>query len=339
MTASGPVTAPGAPLLSLQEVSVGVQTGAGIATVVDQVSFTVGHGQLVCLVGESGSGKTLTALAVLRLLDRVGARLLGGRVTLDGQDLYQGGEKSARGWRGSKVALIPQEPLSALDPLFSIRSQLAEAVRAHCRVRGRAELDAQITGMLAAVGLDAPAQRARDFPHQLSGGMRQRVLIAMALLGSPALLVADEPTTSLDVTVQAQVLTLIRDIAADRKMAVLLVTHDMGIAAQLADSVIVMYAGRIVESGPARQLLTSPRHPYTRDLVAAVPAVDGVRTRRLVTVGGQVPAAGQAPPGCAYHPRCRFADDLCRDRRPVLEPAAGRELSCWHPVAQPEGPQ
>jgi oligopeptide/dipeptide ABC transporter ATP-binding protein len=322
-----------APLLAVRDVSVGVPAGAGLATVVDQVSFTVGQGQLVCLVGESGSGKTLTALAVMRLLDRVGARLLGGRITLHGQDLYSGGEKAARGWRGSKIALIPQEPLSALDPLFSIRSQLAEAVRAHHRVTGRAALHKEITSMLAAVGLDAPDQRARDFPHQLSGGMRQRVLIAMALLGSPALLVADEPTTSLDVTVQAQVLALIRDIAADRRMAVLLVTHDMGIAAQMADSVIVMYAGRIVETGPAQDLLANPRHPYTRDLLAAVPAVDGPRTTRLVTVGGQVPAAGQVPPGCAYHPRCRLASDVCRDSRPPLESVVGRELSCWHKEA------
>jgi oligopeptide/dipeptide ABC transporter ATP-binding protein len=326
------------PLLAVQDVSVGVRTGGGIVTAVDRVSFTVGDGQLVCVVGESGSGKTLTALAVMRLLDRVGARLLGGRVILQGQDLYQGGEKTARGWRGSRIALIPQEPLSALDPLFSVRSQLAEAIRAHRRVRGRGAMHAQIADMLAAVGLDAPAERARDFPHQLSGGMRQRVLIAMALLGEPALLVADEPTTSLDVTVQAQVLALIRDITRERKMAVLLVTHDMGIAAQMADSVIVMYAGRIVESGAAQQLLASPRHPYTRDLLAAVPTVDGARTRRLVTISGQVPAVGRVPPGCAYHPRCRLADDVCRASVPPLESAAGRELSCWHPVASPDGP-
>jgi peptide/nickel transport system ATP-binding protein len=320
------------PLLAVEDVSVGVQTRSGLAKAVDQVSFTVGHGQVVCLVGESGSGKTLTALAVLRLLDRVGASLLGGRVVLDGHDLYRGSERTARGWRGSKVALIPQEPLSALDPLFSIHSQLAEAARAHGRVGRRDALHRQIIDQIAAVGLDAPAELARDFPHQLSGGMRQRVLIAMALLGSPALLIADEPTTSLDVTVQAQVLTLIRDVARDRRMAVLLVTHDMGIAAQMADAVIVMYAGRIAESGPAPQLLGSPWHPYTRDLLAAVPSVDGPRTGRLVTVSGQVPALGQVPQGCAYHPRCRSADARCRTDRPLLEPAAGREVSCWHPA-------
>jgi peptide/nickel transport system ATP-binding protein len=325
------------PLLEVNDLSVGVPTRSGLATVVDQASFTVGPGQVVCLVGESGSGKTLTALAVLRLLDRVGASLIGGRVALGGQDLYQGSERTARGWRGSKVALIPQEPLSALDPLFSIRSQLAEAARAHGRAGRRAALRQQIVEMLGAVGLDAPGELAADFPHQLSGGMRQRVLIAMALLGSPALLIADEPTTSLDVTVQAQVLSLIRDVARDRQMAMLLVTHDMGIAAQMADAVIVMYAGRIVESGPARQLLASPWHPYTRDLLAAVPGVDGLRAGRLVTVSGQVPALGQVPPGCAYHPRCRAADAICRADRPALELAAGRELSCWHP-ASGDGP-
>jgi oligopeptide/dipeptide ABC transporter ATP-binding protein len=316
--------------LQIRNLSIEVPTPNGPREAVHDVSLDVGQGETVALVGESGSGKTLTALAAMGLLPRVGASKSAGTVevgTPDGASSEPGG----RGRRAQRhVALIPQEPLDALDPVFTIGTQVVEAVRAHAKVAKHAARDEAVR-LLGAVGIADARAALKQYPHQFSGGMRQRVLIAMALAAQPRLLVADEPTTALDVTVQAQVLQLLRDITSERAMGVLLITHDMGVAAQLADRVVVMYAGRVVETGPTPDLLAGPRHPYTQDLLAAVPTLDGP-LRGLPTVPGRVPTPGQAPRGCPYHPRCARAEDDCRVEWPAATGPAAHEVHCWHPV-------
>jgi len=293
---------------------------------VDDVSFTVGEGETLGLVGESGSGKSVTALSILRLVEPPG-RVAGGRVLFRGRDLMGLSEHEMRAVRGAGISLVFPEPMTALNPVFTIGSQIEETLVAHGRARGRAARRRALD-LLGAVSMPDPARRLDEYPHQLSGGLRQRALIAMALACRPALVIADEPTTALDVTVQAQILDLLRDMKTRFGLSLLLITHDLGVIAETADRVAVMYAGRIVEEGPVRDLFRSPAHPYTRALLDSIP--DGRAGAGLRTVPGTVPALGALPSGCAFAPRCsdRFAP--CDVRPPATTPIdAARSVRCY----------
>jgi peptide/nickel transport system ATP-binding protein len=297
--------------------------------VVDGVTFDLGRSEILALVGESGCGKSLTALAIMRLLPPA-ARHVGGRVLLEGRDLLALPEAEMQRIRGARVSMVFQEPASSLDPLMMVGDQLVEALRAHRSLR-RAEARAEALAMLQAVGIAEPERRLRQYPFELSGGMCQRVMIATALAGRPAVLLADEPTTALDVTIQAQILRLIKDVRAQTGTAVVLITHDMGVVADMADRVLVMYAGRLVEAGPVEPLFASPRHPYTWLLLRSVPRLDDEPKTPLPVIEGTVPGAGAWPPGCRFAPRCPLATARCREVEPELGSiGAGRAVACWH---------
>ncbi len=298
---------------------------------VDDVSFEVRKGETLGLVGESGSGKTMTALSILRLVQPPG-RIAGGSVLFEGRDLMTLGEREMRRVRGAGIALVFQEPMTALNPVFTVGDQIAEAMTVH-GIETRAGARRRAVELLAAVRVADPERSARSYPHQLSGGMQQRVLIAMALSCHPSLVIADEPTTALDVTIQAQILDLLREMRRAFDLSMLLVSHDLGIIAGTADRIAVMYAGRLVEQGPVGSVFASPAHPYTRGLLASIPRADG--GRRLAAIDGAVPAISELPPGCAFAPRCPDAVPTCRAERPVETSAGpGRVVSC-HVHGQP----
>jgi oligopeptide/dipeptide ABC transporter ATP-binding protein len=284
----------------------------GPAPAVDDVSFEIRKGETLGLVGESGSGKSVTALSIMRLVQRPG-RVAGGRILFKGRDLLTLTEREMQRVRGAEIALIFQEPMTALNPVFTIGNQIAEALRVHGRA-SRRDAAMHAVQLLEAVRIPQASARLRDYPHQLSGGMRQRVLIAMAIACKPSLVLADEPTTALDVTIQAEILDLLREMRQTLGLALLLVTHDLGVIAEMADRVAVMYAGRIVEQGPVREILRSPQHPYTRGLLASLPG-RGLH-RRLQAIEGNVPVLGALPPGCAFHPRCPERFDPCSGAPP-----------------------
>jgi oligopeptide/dipeptide ABC transporter ATP-binding protein len=320
------------PLLSVRDLAVGYQAGDGDVLLVRDVSFDVAAGEVVCLVGESGSGKTLTGRAVLGLLRHSPRLRVGGSVMFGGRELTVMPERELRGVRGREIGMIFQDPVAALDPVVRVGDQIAEAISRSGRGRRRATR-ARVTELLAQVGITDPELRARQFPHEISGGMCQRVLIAIALAGDPALLIADEPTTALDVTIQAQVLNLLSRLRGERGLSVLLITHDMGVAAQMADRILVMYAGSLVEVAPTTEFFARPGHPYSLGLVQAVPRVDAPRTRRMPVIPGSVPEAGDLPPGCAFHPRCPLRLDVCRTEEPPLT-ASGQALVACHRSAE-----
>jgi oligopeptide/dipeptide ABC transporter ATP-binding protein len=298
---------------------------------VDDVSFEVRKGETLGLVGESGSGKTMTALSILRLVQPPG-RIAGGRILFEGRDLMTLAEREMRRVRGAGIALIFQEPMTALNPVFTVGDQIAEAMIVH-GLETRAGARRRAVELLGAVRVADPERAAHRYPHQLSGGMQQRVLIAMALSCHPSLVIADEPTTALDVTIQAQILDLLREMRQAFDLAMLLVSHDLGIIAGTADRIAVMYAGRIVEQGPVRSVFASPAHPYTKALLLSIPRTDG--GRRLAAIDGAVPAISELPPGCAFAPRCPDAVPACRVERPVETGAGpGRVVSC-HVHGQP----
>jgi oligopeptide/dipeptide ABC transporter ATP-binding protein len=295
------------------------------AAVVEDVGFTVASGEVLALVGESGCGKSLTAQAIMRLLPRA-VRQAKGQVELAGEDLCALPERRLRRLRGRRLAMIFQEPQAALDPLSPVGRQVAEATGLPWRQAREA-----VRHMLAEVGISDPARRIDQYPFELSGGMAQRVMIAAALIARPAVLIADEPTTALDVTIQAQILELLRRLAAERGTATLLITHDMGVVADVADRVAVMYAGRIVETGRADALFAAPRHPYTALLLAALPRLTDAPKSRLAVIEGQVPAPGQFTAGCRFAERCPLGDQRCREETPPLRDLGGTHLSaCWH---------
>jgi peptide/nickel transport system ATP-binding protein len=300
---------------------------------VDGVSFRVGRGEALGLVGESGAGKSITASAVIGLLEPPG-RIARGEILLEGRRIDGLPPSAMRRIRGRRLAAVFQDPLTSLDPLFTIGDGLVETIRAHLDVSA-AEARRRAEGLLEEVGLRPGRERLDHYPHQLSGGMRQRVAIALALSAEPALLVADEPTTALDVSIQAQIVELLRRLCRERGVAVLLITHDLGVVAEACDRVAVMYAGRIAEEGPTREVLRTPRHPYTRALLACIPAIDH-SGERLEQIDGAMPGAGAIPPGCAFHPRCREVLDRCRSERPVLLGAGASRAACWRvPVEEP----
>jgi oligopeptide/dipeptide ABC transporter ATP-binding protein len=288
---------------------------------VDHVSFAIDAGRVLGLVGESGCGKSMTALSLMRLVP-VPGRVAGGRVLLEGQDLLALPEREMRRVRGAGLAMIFQEPMTALNPVFTVGSQIAEAVRLHHDI-GRREAWERATVLLGEVGIPEPARRAHDYPHQLSGGMRQRVMIAIAISCEPRVLIADEPTTALDVTIQAEILELLRALRERRGMALLLITHDLGVVAEQADEVAIMYAGRIVEQAPVMDLFDGPLHPYTQALLRSVPGAAG-RRARLEAVPGTVPDLLHLPSGCAFRDRCALAVEECAARVPPLEEKAAQ---------------
>jgi oligopeptide/dipeptide ABC transporter ATP-binding protein len=318
----GPASA--VPLLSVEGLCVSVAGRTGPAEVVHGVSFTMARGETLGLVGESGSGKSLTALSMGRLLP-ASARIASGRVVFEGQDLVAAPEAALRRVRGARIGFVFQEPSSALNPVYSVGAQVAEALRAHLPITA-AEAQDRAVDLLRDVAVPAPARRAREFPHQLSGGLRQRVTIAIALACGPALLVADEPTTALDATVQRDILDLLARERERRGLALLLITHDFGVVARMAQRVAVMYAGRIVEQAPARAVFTSPRHPYTKALLAAIPR--GPRGSRLEAIDGAPPLAGVDGPGCAFAPRCGARFAACDVAPPPIDVGPEHAVRC-----------
>jgi peptide/nickel transport system ATP-binding protein/oligopeptide transport system ATP-binding protein len=313
------------PVLSVRDLTCVFDLPAGAATAVDRVSFDIGAGETLGLVGESGSGKSVTALSIVGLL-RAPGRVTAGAILFGGRDLRTLGETELRAVRGAGIGFVFQEPMTALDPVYTVGDQIVEALRVHDVATGR-EARRRAGELLDAVRIPEPQARLHDYPHQLSGGMRQRVLIAIAIACRPALLIADEPTTALDVTIQAEILDLLRDMRDRLGLAMLLITHDLGVVARAADRVAVMYAGRIVEQGPTRAVLRDPQHPYTRGLLASLPARD--RNTRLTPIEGSVPLLGSFPPGCPFHPRCPERFQPCDRITPrALETAPGRMARC-----------
>jgi oligopeptide/dipeptide ABC transporter ATP-binding protein len=286
----------------------------GEVRAVDDVSLSVGAGETLCLVGESGCGKSVTALSVARLVPSPPARYSGGEIYLEGQDVLRMGRRRLQEIRGRVVSYVFQEPGSSLNPVFPIGRQIKESLKLH---RPKAATDAEVTRLLELVGIPAADERRQEYPHQFSGGMQQRVMIAMALASEPKLLIADEPTTALDVTVQAQILELLRGLKERLGMSLLLITHNLGIVADIADRVAVMYAGQIVEEGPADAVLSRPLHPYTQALLHSAPRL-GARAERLAAIPGSVPDLGALPSGCRFHPRCPWARLDCQDKSPEL---------------------
>jgi oligopeptide/dipeptide ABC transporter ATP-binding protein len=304
----------GEPLLRVHNLRTYFHTGGGVARAVDGVSFDINAGETVGMVGESGCGKSVTALSLLRLVDPPGRIEPDSRIEFEGKDLLSLDEEGIRRIRGNRIAMVFQEPMTALNPVFTIGDQVAEVARVHSNMGRKAAWERAIE-MLNLVGIPDPRERAKSYPHQLSGGMRQRVLIAMALVMNPSLLIADEPTTALDVTIQAQILELLADLQQRLGLAVLLITHDLGVVAEVTSRVLVMYGGQIVERAPVRELFRDPRHPYTRGLLEAMPRL-GRQRDRLAVIPGTVPPPTQWPSGCRFRDRCAYAWQRCADEAP-----------------------
>ncbi len=317
-------------LLSIRGLQTHFRTYQGTAVAVDGVSLDIGAGEIVGLVGESGCGKSVLALSILRLLPVPPAFFAGGEILFEGRDLLQAEPRDLLALRGNRIGMIFQEPMTALNPVFTIGNQLAEVYRVH-RGQGASEALESAVAMLRRVGVPAPERRVREYPFQLSGGMRQRVMIAMALACRPALLLADEPTTALDVSIQAQILDLMLSLNAELRTAILLITHDLAVVAEVTRRVAVMYTGRIVEEAATAELFETPLHPYTRGLLGSIPRADAsFRTASLHEIPGVVPSAVALPPGCHFAPRCPLAIEVCRREVPRLEECApGHRAACW----------
>ena len=326
------------PLLHVESLQTHFHTRDGIVRAVDGVSFDVMPGETLAVVGESGCGKSVTAMSILRLLPMPPARIAGGRIEFEGRNLLELSEPEMRKVRGNAISMIFQEPMTSLIPVLTIGRQIAEALVLH---RGLSEREAttRATEMLRKVHIPEAERRITQYPHELSGGMRQRVMIAMALACGPRLLIADEPTTALDVTIQAQILELMRELRDDTGASIILITHDLGVVAEIAHRVVVMYAGRKVEEASIEELFAAPRHPYTRGLLGSMPHLgDSVNEtgKRLVEIPGMVPSLKEPPPGCLFAPRCPNAEDRCTREAPPLERhGAGHWAACWNPVAGP----
>ena len=316
-------------VLEVKQLQTHFMTRQGVVKAVDGVDFALEAGRVLGLVGESGSGKSVTGFSILRLLDAPG-QVVGGQVLFQGQDLAELSEREMRGIRGNRIAMIFQDPLMTLNPVLRIDTQMVEAVQAHHRVSRPAAL-ARAAEALTKVGIPSAHERLSAYPHQFSGGMRQRVAIAIALLNEPDLIIADEPTTALDVTIQSQILSEVQALARDTGTALIWITHDLAVVSGMADDIAVMYAGRIVESGPTAEVLRAPRHPYTQGLLGSIPG-HGQRGQALQQIPGMAPNMAQLPPGCAFAPRCAHADAKCREQAPAPEADRdGRVFRCHHP--------
>ncbi len=326
-------------LLEVQGLQTQFQTSSGIVKAVDGISYDVRPGETVAIVGESGSGKSVSALSIMRLIPWPPGRVVGGSVLFDGRDLLKLNNDEMRAVRGRDIGMVFQEPMTSLNPVLSIGLQLTETLQHHLKL-SPAAARATAIDLLRMVGIAEPERRLRQYPHHFSGGMRQRVMIAMALACEPKLIIADEPTTALDVTIQAQILELMKDLTRRLGAALIIITHNLGVVARYADRVNVMYAGRIVESGASRDIYYHPRHPYTRALLRSVPRLDRARKERLDPVQGQPPDLTRLPVGCAFRPRCQFAVDHCSREAPSLTASSSGHLSaCWVvPAAASEEP-
>ena len=330
-TATNSAPARGEVLLDVQDLAVEFDTEAGRARAVDGVSFSVRAGQTLGIVGESGCGKSVTALSILRLLPQPMGRIVGGRILFRGQDLVAADQETLHKVRTGQIGMIFQEPMTALNPVHRIGKQLSEAIMLHRQVSARTALE-QSVELLSRVGIPSPEVRVGEFPHQLSGGMRQRVVIAMALACRPALVIADEPTTALDVTTEAQILRLMRRLQADLGMAILFITHNLGVVAEMADDVVVMYLGRDVESAPVDDIFYAPKHPYTQALLRSIPHIGRKLDGDLYTITGSIPDPLRIPRGCPFHPRCPVVKvGLCDQDRPVPLVQVGPQhaVRCW----------
>ena len=327
--------APGTSVLEIENLQTHFFTPAGAVRAVDGVSYTVRAGETLGVVGESGCGKSVTALSVLRLVTSPPGRIVGGSIRFEGRDLLTISEAEMEKIRGNDISMIFQEPMTSLNPLYKVGDQISEAIALHKGLTRRQARDHALD-MLRRVSIPEPEQRAQAYPHQLSGGMRQRVMIAMALSCDPKVLIADEPTTALDVTIQAQILDLLRDLRESFGTAIVLITHDMGVVAENADRVVVMYAGRKVEEADVDDLFDNPGHPYTKGLLAAIPHLDEAARaepgrNRLNEIKGMVPSLAKLPPGCSFAPRCGFATEQCLAAYPPLEQLRPRHwVACWH---------
>ncbi len=316
-----------ADLLRLEGLRTHFKTNDGIVKAVDGVDYTVKRGTTLGLVGESGCGKSVTALSIMRLLPRTG-RIVAGRVWFEGRDLAESSEEEMQDVRGNDISMIFQEPMTSLNPVFTVGDQVGEAIKQHLRVSDK-EVKERVMDLFRLVGISAPETRIDDFPHQMSGGMRQRVMIAMALSCNPKLLIADEPTTALDVTIQAQILELMRELKEKKDMAMILITHDLGVIAEVAEDVAVMYAGKIVEHGTVSQIFEKPMHPYTQGLLASIPSL-GARGVRLNVIKGTVPHPLNLPPGCLFAPRCPHVFDRCPTAFPArMDQGDRHDVACY----------
>jgi oligopeptide transport system ATP-binding protein len=315
-------------LLDVQDLKTYFFTRRGVVKAVDGVSFSLQQGETLGLVGESGCGKSITCLSLLRLVPQPAGRIMGGKVLFDGQDLLQLSEQEMRSYRGRRLSMILQDPMSSLNPVFTIGSQVGEALTIHQKLRG-SSLWQRVKEMLRLVRIPAPEVRMRDYPHQMSGGMRQRVVGAIALACQPHLLIADEPTTSLDVTIQSQYLQLLKEIQQELGVAMIFITHDLGIVTRVCDRVAVMYAGKIVETAGVREVFNNPAHPYTVSLMKSLPELE-TRVDKLFAIEGQPPGLLDLPPGCPFAPRCPDADAKCdQEYPPLVTVGEGHNASCW----------
>jgi peptide/nickel transport system ATP-binding protein len=323
-------------VLEVEGLRTELSSGRGVIKAVDGVSLSLRRGETLAIVGESGCGKSMTALSIMRLVPEPPGKIVGGSIKLEGRELLTLDEAAMRAVRGNDISMIFQEPMTSLNPVLTIGSQISEAVRLHQDLSKSAAMDKAVD-MLRLVRIPEPAQRASEYPHQLSGGMRQRVMIAMALACNPKVLLADEPTTALDVTIQAQILDLVLALQRELGTAIILITHDLGVVAETAQRVVVMYAGRKIEEATVEALFAEPQHPYTHGLLASIPrlaliagaASDG--SRRLTEIPGMVPSLADLPPGCAFAPRCAFADERCRREFPPYEQKRpGHWAACWN---------
>ncbi|MDB5998440.1 MAG: oligopeptide/dipeptide transporter, ATPase subunit, partial [Rhizobacter sp.] len=321
-------------LLNVEDLRVEFRTSRGAALVLNGVDVRLNQGETLCVVGESGCGKSMTALALLRLIPSPPGRISDGRVVFQGEDLLQASAARMREVRGNRISMIFQEPMTSLNPVFTVGDQIGESLRLHAGLDARRSRE-QAIEMLKQVGIPAPERRVDEYPHQLSGGMRQRVMIAMALACRPDILIADEPTTALDVTVQAQIFDLLRDLQREKGTAIMFITHDMGAVAEMADRVMVMYAGRVIEHGSAQQVLTAPQHPYTQGLIDCLPELGSSRDeagerKELVEISGMVPSLWDLPNGCSFRDRCPHAMPICAEQvPPMFETATGHAAACW----------
>jgi peptide/nickel transport system ATP-binding protein len=315
-------------MLEVKDLSLAFSSLKGDIQALSHIDFEIMEGEVVGLVGESGCGKSITSLSIMGLLPEENSRVTGGSILFEGRDLTKLGKEAMRSLRGKEISMIFQEPMTSLNPVFSIGDQLTEAVRLHLKM-GKKEASQHIQSILEQVGIPRSRNIMNEYPHQLSGGMRQRVMIAMALACNPKLLIADEPTTALDVTIQAQILSLLKKINRDLKTSILFITHDLGVVAQMCDRVIVMYAGQIVEMGTVEELLEHPCHPYTKGLLRSIPKLEETR-RRLDTIPGTVPQLGKMPVGCRFSPRCTQATDECNQEPAMIESGFDHYAKCWY---------
>ena len=317
------------PLLAVDNLRTYFNTEAGVARAVDGVSFSISAGKTLAVVGESGCGKTVTALSILQLVPMPPGRFESGEIRFRGKNILDLSPRELRKLRGGDIAMIFQEPATSLNPVFTIGHQVGEAIALHRPDVPRSKIRDEVLKALKSVQVSDPERRLDQYPHEMSGGMKQRIMIAMALACKPELLIADEPTTAVDVTIQARILDLLRDIQAEHHMAILLITHDLGVVAELADDVVVMYAGKVIEQGPVVELFNNPRHPYTLGLFASLPRVDETK-KRLETIEGSVPPATHFPAGCRFRERCKWAGEKCTEEPPLLQIGSEHGVACWY---------